>query len=104
MKVIVIGAAKPGYSESITRKLIQNGYSVIGTYDSEFEENAQKLLNEYSPDQLILQQVDLSSREELASFVEILTKESPDCFSPNSFFTWKIQMRLIMKCGISVLR
>lgn len=69
MKVVVVGAAKPGYSEAITRKLIHSGYSVVGTYDAEFEENAKKLMEEFTSDQLFLQQVDLSSRDELASFV-----------------------------------
>jgi 3-oxoacyl-[acyl-carrier protein] reductase len=70
MKAIVIGAAKPGYSESIVRKLIQKGYSIIGTYDSEFEENAEKLKSEFSSDKLTLHQVDLTLRSELASFVK----------------------------------
>lgn len=47
MQAIVIGAAKPGYAESITRKLIKNGYTVIGTYDCEFKDNAQKMMNEF---------------------------------------------------------
>ena len=42
MNAVVIGAAKPGYAEAITRKLIKNGFKVIGTYDTEFEENATK--------------------------------------------------------------
>jgi NAD(P)-dependent dehydrogenase (short-subunit alcohol dehydrogenase family) len=70
MKAVVVGAAKPGYAESITRKLIQNGYSVIGTYDAEHSENALKLKSEFSSDKLTLSQVDLASREELSSFVE----------------------------------
>lgn len=42
MKVVVIGAAKTGYAESITRKLISEGYSVIGTFDDEYADNAKK--------------------------------------------------------------
>ena len=48
MNAVVIGAAKPGYAEAITRKLIKNGFKVIGTYDTEFEENATKLSKEFS--------------------------------------------------------
>ena len=70
MKVVVVGASKPGYAESITRKLIANGYQVVGTYDEEFADNAQKLLTEFTPQQLTLRQVDLSSRSELADFVK----------------------------------
>lgn len=47
MNAVVIGAAKPGYAEAITRKLIKNGFKVIGTYDTEFEENATKLSKEF---------------------------------------------------------
>ena len=72
MKAIVIGAAKPGYAESITRKLIQNGISVIGTFDAEYFENAQKLSVEFPMDKLKLIQVDLSSRTELNRFVKSL--------------------------------
>jgi 3-oxoacyl-[acyl-carrier protein] reductase len=69
MKAVVIGAAKPGYAEAITRKLIEKGYSVIGTYDSEYLENAQKLSSEFPVNKLNLTQVDLSSRAELKEFI-----------------------------------
>lgn len=69
MKVVVIGAAKPGYAESITRKLISHGYGVIGTYDEEYADNANALRAEYPEDKLSLFQVDLSCREELHKFV-----------------------------------
>lgn len=70
MKVVVIGAAKPGYAESITRKLIREGYCVIGTYDEEFADNARKMQEEFSSDELTLQKLDLSSRDQLAHFVK----------------------------------
>lgn len=70
MKVVVIGAAKPGYAESITRKLIHEGYSVIGTFDEEFADNAQKMQAEFSSDELTLKKLDLSSRDQLSQFVE----------------------------------
>lgn len=97
MKVIVIGAAKPGYAESIARKLIQRGYSVLGTYDAEYVDNAQKLKSEFPLDKLDLRQVDLASREELKSFVKSVDDkiegiifaqfyfdmENPDAFDHN---------------------
>lgn len=70
MKVVVIGAAKPGYAESITRRLISEGYGVIGTFDEEYTENAQKMQAEFTKDELTLQKVDLSSRNELEKFVK----------------------------------
>ncbi len=70
MKVVVVGAAKTGYAESITRKLISEGYSVIGTFDKEYADNAKKMQEEFPSEVLSLQQVDLSSRDELAAFVK----------------------------------
>lgn len=70
MKVVVCGAAKPGYAEEITRKMIENGISVIGSYDEEYSENAKKMLGEFSENDLVLHQVDLSSRTELKKFVD----------------------------------
>ncbi len=70
MKVVVIGAAKTGYAESITRKLISKGYSVIGTFDEEYADNAKKMQAEFPSETLMLQQVDLASRDELATFVK----------------------------------
>ena len=52
MKVVVIGAAKTGYAESITRKLISEGYSVIGTFDEEYADNAKKMQSEYASEVL----------------------------------------------------
>lgn len=75
MKVIVVGAAKPGYAESITRKLIGNGYGVIGTFDEEFSENAKKMCREFTSEQLTLQQVNLSSRAELEKFVSTIKED-----------------------------
>ena len=69
MKAIVIGAAKPGYAEAITRRLIKEGIFVIGTFDEEYSINANKLQKEYSNDRLILKKIDLSSRKELNEFV-----------------------------------
>lgn len=70
MKAVVIGAAKPGYAESITRMLIEKGYLVFGTYDSEYAENAKKLNSEFTSDKLRLSEVDLASRGELDSFIQ----------------------------------
>ncbi len=70
MKVVIVGAAKPGYAESITRRFIRQGYSVIGTYDEEYTDNAIKMQNEFTEDVLVLRKVDLAKREELSSFVK----------------------------------
>ena len=85
-KVVVVGAAKPGYAESITRKLIDNGYSVIGTFDSEFSENAKKLNSEYSIDKLMLTKVDLASRNEISAFVKSITGQIEGMIFAQFFF------------------
>jgi len=86
MKAVVIGAAKPGYAESIARKLIKNGISVIGTYDSEYAENAQKLLKEFSSEELTLTQVDLASRSELSCFASSIKEKIEGMFFAQFFF------------------
>ena len=69
MSIVVIGAAKGGYAESITRKSIEKGFSVIGTYDKEYADNAKKMQSEFSEKQLKLYEVDLSDRNKLSEFV-----------------------------------
>lgn len=86
MKVVVVGAAKTGYAESITRKLISEGYGVIGTFDEEYADNAKKMQAEYSPEVLSLQQVDLSSRDELAAFVKSVNGELNGMIFAQFFF------------------
>jgi NAD(P)-dependent dehydrogenase (short-subunit alcohol dehydrogenase family) len=87
MKAVVIGAAKPGYAESTTRRLIQSGYSVIGTYDSDFSENAHKLQSEFSSEKLTLHQIDLASRDELASFVKSIDGQIEGLIFAQFFFS-----------------
>jgi NAD(P)-dependent dehydrogenase (short-subunit alcohol dehydrogenase family) len=86
MKAIVIGAAKPGYAEALARKLIKNGVSVIGTYDAEYTENAKKMLGEFSPSELSLVQVDLSSRTELSAFVSSVNEPIDGMIFAQFFF------------------
>lgn len=86
MKVVVIGAAKTGYAESITRKLINEGYSVIGTYDEEYADNAKKMQAEFSADVLTLKQLDLSSRNELSTFVKSVEGEISGMIFAQFFF------------------
>jgi NAD(P)-dependent dehydrogenase (short-subunit alcohol dehydrogenase family) len=75
MSIVVIGAAKGGYAESITRKIIEKGFFVIGTYDKEYSENAQKFQSEFSEKQLKLYEVDLSDRNNLSEFVNSVNEQ-----------------------------
>lgn len=85
MSIIIIGAAKEGYAESLTRKIINKGYSVIGTYDSEYAKNANKLTKEFDSKELKLTEVDLSDRKQLDSFVKSI-KEPIEGFVFAQFF------------------
>ncbi len=70
-KIIVTGAAKPGYSEAITRRLLTEGYIVLGTYEEEDAQHAEKLKKEFaSKGNLELKLVDHASRKSLKAFVE----------------------------------
>lgn len=86
MNFIVIGAAKSGYAETITRMLINDGHFVIGTYDEAYSENAYKMLNEFSLEQLSLTKVDLSVRSELNDFVKSLNVEIDGMIFAQFFF------------------
>lgn len=68
---VINGAAHPGFGEATTREFIKNGCKVIGLYDTEDIENAQRMLSEF-PDELTLIQMettDLSSVTEAISQV-----------------------------------
>lgn len=67
--IVVAGAAKPGIGEAITKSLIDSGARVIGSYEQEDLETAQKLSNEYG-ERLVLQEVDHSSLDSLSTFVQ----------------------------------
>ena len=82
---IIIGAAKPGYAEAVTRRMIKEGISVIGTFDEEYAGNADKMTKEFSNDVLTLKQVDLSSRDALKEFVNSVD-EKIDGFIYAQFF------------------
>ena len=70
-RVVVTGAAKQGYGEAITRRLIHEGYTVLGTYESDNSDQAQSLKKDLaSTGRLHLTAVDHASRESLKAFVQ----------------------------------
>lgn len=85
-RVVVVGAAKPGYAEAITNILIQQGIAVIGTYDAEYKENATLMLNKYPSNLLSLQEVDVSSRKELKAFVDSISEDIDGMVFAQFFF------------------
>jgi NAD(P)-dependent dehydrogenase (short-subunit alcohol dehydrogenase family) len=66
-KILVCGAAVPGIGEAITRLLISSGEKVLGTFESEDGENAEKLRHELG-EALELVKVDHASLESLQGF------------------------------------
>jgi len=56
-KVIIIGAAKPGYSEAITRTMIKEGIFVIGTFEKEYVDNSKLLTTEFTKQELLMQNI-----------------------------------------------
>ncbi|MBS1520695.1 MAG: SDR family oxidoreductase [Bacteroidetes bacterium] len=73
-KIIIIGAAKPGYAQAITQKMISQGVSVLGTYEMEFEQDAQELSKSLPDDLLKLIPLDVSSRKDLVAFVNSINE------------------------------
>lgn len=85
-KIIVTGAAMPGYGEAITRRLLSEGFSVLGTFESDDSENAELLKKEFSSTQrLALSLVDHASRDSLRKFVQAQT-DPIDGFVSGQFF------------------
>lgn len=65
---VVTGAAKPGYGEAITRRLVAEGKTVLGSYSSDCGEQADRLRRELKGVTLI--EVDHANRADLAQLVE----------------------------------
>jgi NAD(P)-dependent dehydrogenase (short-subunit alcohol dehydrogenase family) len=72
--VIVTGAAKPGYGEAITRRLMREGKQVIGTYEVDNREMADSLQKELGSS-LRLVEVEHANRSSLAAFCAGLPTE-----------------------------
>ena len=82
---IVTGAAKPGYGEAITRRLLADSYNVIGTFEADDATAADSLRREF-PSKLTLHSVNHSSRDSLASFVREINGELAGIVHAQFFF------------------
>ena len=71
---VVAGAAQPGIGEAVTRKIVESGNKVIGTYSHDEAENARALTEEFL-DLVSLREVDPISLESLAEFSRSITDE-----------------------------
>ncbi|MFM8572494.1 MAG: SDR family oxidoreductase [Pirellula sp.] len=68
--IVVFGAAKPGIGQAITRRLLKDGFNVVGTFADDQREVAERMLRDFT--NLVLKQVNHSSPEELSSFATTL--------------------------------
>jgi NAD(P)-dependent dehydrogenase (short-subunit alcohol dehydrogenase family) len=68
---VVMGAAKPGIGEAVTQMLLHDGHSVIGTFESEQQQSANRLLSQ-STANLTLRLIDHSKTQSLREFVDTL--------------------------------
>lgn len=66
---VITGAAKPGYGEALTRRLVSDGARVIGTFEPEHREHAHKLQDDLRH-AIVLYEVNHASREALHAFTE----------------------------------
>lgn len=73
--VVVTGAAASAIGEAVTRRLLDDGYRVIGTYGKGDGDRAQQLRRDLGTDCELIQ-VDLSNRRDLDGFVTRLHSEA----------------------------
>ena len=68
-RILVTGAAKSGYGEAITRRLIADGHDVMGVYDHADASLATRLFSEYGA-KLTMEAIDLADRTALIAFLD----------------------------------
>ncbi len=85
--IIVTGAARPGIGSAITKRLLQDGNTVIGTYEASNAEDAIKLRDLVNNDSLLrLSAIDHSSQAELDSFIASLPNKIGGLVNAEFFF------------------
>jgi NAD(P)-dependent dehydrogenase (short-subunit alcohol dehydrogenase family) len=85
--IVITGAAKAGVGEAITKRILREGYKVIGSYEAEDQENAQSLLTDSMRDgNISLKCVDHSSRKEIQSFIDSISEPISGIVHAQFFF------------------
>ena len=70
---LVTGAATSGYGKAITRRLLSDGYEIIGSFENEDRQGAEALQNDFAKTaSLQLIQVDHASRESLDALIKAI--------------------------------
>lgn len=72
---VVNGAAHEGFGEATAREIIKNGNRVIGLYEKADEDNAKKLLSEFSEEQLEFVLIDMENTDTLRAAIESINFE-----------------------------
>jgi 3-oxoacyl-[acyl-carrier protein] reductase len=83
--MVVSGAARPGIGEAITRRLLGQGSLVIGAYEQDDAETAERLGEEYG-ERLVLMEVDHSSVESLTAFTKSVNSDVVGLVCAQMFF------------------
>ncbi len=85
---VVNGAAHPGFGETTARMIIQNGSKVIGLYEKEDKDNAERLASEFDADMLDLVCIDYNRLSEVREKISLIDVEV-DGFV-NACFTYEM--------------
>lgn len=87
--IVLTGAAKPGLGEALTRGLVADGSTVIGSFEESDRELAEQLISELPEAQLQLSPVDHSSRASLKAFADSI--EGPIASLVNGQFLFEME-------------
>ena len=85
---VVNGAAHPGFGETTARMIIQNGSKVIGLYEKEDKDNAERLASEFDANMLDLVCIDYNRLSEVREKISLIDVEV-DGFV-NACFTYEM--------------
>ncbi|MCD8150800.1 MAG: SDR family oxidoreductase [Clostridiales bacterium] len=73
--IIVTGAGVSGYGRAITRKMLDSGFQVLGTYLTEDEDMAKDFEKELGNERLTLFPLNLWSRDSMDALIEAIGKK-----------------------------
>jgi len=71
-KIIITGAAKPGYGQAITNKLLEEGFEIIGTYEPELSDK----INALKKTNLQLIPIEHHKRSDLQKVIDLVEDNS----------------------------
>lgn len=69
-RYLVTGAAKAGIGEAVTRRILGEGHQVVGTYEAEYAEVADRLRGDFAEERLTLHELDHTDRAGVRGFID----------------------------------